>query len=35
MLESEHDRRAEASLPSGESLAAEFEKFLRDQRDEP
>jgi proteasome assembly chaperone (PAC2) family protein len=35
MLESEHDRRAEASLPSGETLAAEFEKFLRDQRDEP
>jgi proteasome assembly chaperone (PAC2) family protein len=35
MLESEYDRRAEASLPSGDDLAAEFEKFLRDQSDPP
>jgi proteasome assembly chaperone (PAC2) family protein len=32
MLESDHDRRAEASLPSGDDLAADFEQFLRDQR---
>lgn len=31
MLESEYDRRAEASLPSADDLAAEFERFLRDQ----
>lgn len=31
MLESDHDRRAEASLPSGDDLAADFERFLRDQ----
>jgi proteasome assembly chaperone (PAC2) family protein len=36
MLEHEYDRRTEASLPSGDDLAAEFEKFLREQRaDEP
>lgn len=34
MLESEYDRRTEASLPSADDLAADFEKFLRDQRDE-
>jgi proteasome assembly chaperone (PAC2) family protein len=31
MLESEYDRRAEASLPSGDQLAADFERFLREQ----
>ncbi|MFT3852835.1 MAG: PAC2 family protein [Ilumatobacteraceae bacterium] len=37
MLEREYDRRAEASLPSGDDLAAELERFLRDQHppDEP
>jgi proteasome assembly chaperone (PAC2) family protein len=34
MLEREHDRRAEASIPSADDLAAEFERFLREQRDE-
>jgi len=34
LLEHEYDRRTEASLPSGDDLAAEFEKFLRDQRDD-
>ncbi len=33
MLESEYDRRTEASLPSADDLAAEFERFLRDQTD--
>jgi len=33
MLEHDHDRRMEASLPSADDLAAELEKFLRDQRD--
>ncbi len=32
MLEREYDRRAEAALPSADDLAAEFERFLRDQR---
>lgn len=32
MLEQEYDRRMEATLPSGDDLAAEFEKFLRDHR---
>ncbi|MGD9995281.1 MAG: PAC2 family protein [Ilumatobacteraceae bacterium] len=31
MLESDHDRRAEASLPSADDLAADFERFLREQ----
>ncbi len=35
MLEREYDRRTEAAMPSGDDLAAELEKFLRDQRDEP
>ncbi|MCU0260840.1 MAG: PAC2 family protein [Ilumatobacteraceae bacterium] len=35
MLEVEHDRRAEASIPSADDLGAQFEAFLRDQRDEP
>lgn len=34
MLEHDHDRRLEAQLPSGDDLAAEFERFLRDQRDQ-
>ncbi|MFN8020648.1 MAG: PAC2 family protein [Acidimicrobiales bacterium] len=31
MLEAEYDRRAEASLPTADDLAAVFERFLRDQ----
>jgi len=31
MLEREYDRKAEASLPSGDDLAAELERFLREQ----
>lgn len=31
MLEAEYDRRAEASLPTADDLAADFERFLRDQ----
>ena len=34
MLEHEYDRRMEAALPTGDDLAAEFEKFLREQRDD-
>ena len=34
MLEQEHDRRAEAAIPSADDLGAEFEQFLRDQRDD-
>ena len=34
MLEREYDRRTEAALPSGDDLAADFERFLRDQRGE-
>lgn len=34
MLEAEHDRRTEASLPSADDLAADFERFLREQRDD-
>ncbi len=32
MLEQEYDRRMEAAMPSADDLAAEFEKFLREQR---
>ena len=35
MLEHDYDRRMEAAMPSGDDLAAELEKFLRDQRDNP
>ncbi len=35
MLETEYDRRTEASLPSADDLAADFERFLRDQGPEP
>lgn len=34
MLELEHDRRAEASIPTADDLGAQFEQFLKDQRDE-
>jgi hypothetical protein len=33
MLEAEYDRRLERSIPTGDSLANELEKYLRDQRD--
>lgn len=33
MLEQEHDRRAEAAIPTADDLGAQFEAFLRDQRD--
>ncbi|MFN3257484.1 MAG: PAC2 family protein [Ilumatobacter sp.] len=35
MLEAEFDRRAEASIPSADDLADDFETFLRQQRDRP
>ena len=34
MLEHDHDRRAEASIPSADDLGEQFEAFLRDQRDD-
>ena len=34
LLEAEFDRRAEAPIPSADDLGAEFEAFLRDQRDD-
>ena len=34
MLEHQYDRRIEAALPTGDDLAAQFEQFLRDQRDD-
>jgi hypothetical protein len=34
MLEQEHDRRAEASIPSADDIGAEFEQFLREHRDD-
>ena len=34
MLEREYDQRSEEAIPSGDDLAAEFERFLRDQRDD-
>jgi proteasome assembly chaperone (PAC2) family protein len=33
ILEDEYDRRTEETVASGESLAAEFEKFLREQQE--
>ena len=33
-LEREYDRKMEAAMPSGDDLAAQFEEFLRDQRDD-
>jgi hypothetical protein len=35
MLEREYDHRAEASMPTADDLAAEFERFLRDQHEDP
>ena len=34
MLEREYDQRAEEAIPSADDLAADFERFLRDQRDD-
>jgi len=34
MLEADHDRRAEAAIPSADDLGTEFEQFLKDQRDD-
>ncbi len=34
MLEAEFDRRAEAQIPTADDLGAQFEEFLRDQRDD-
>lgn len=34
MLEGEYDRRTEATMPSGDDLAAQFERFLREQNDD-
>jgi hypothetical protein len=34
MLESEYDRRTEAALSSGEDLAARFEEYLRQERED-
>ena len=34
MLEREYDQHSEAAIPTGDDLAAEFERFLRDQRDD-
>ena len=34
MLEHEADRRAEAAIPSADDLGAQFEEFLREQRDD-
>ena len=33
MLEHDHDRRAEASIPTADDLGSQFEAFLRDHRD--
>ena len=34
MLEHEHDRRAEASIPSADDLGAQFEQYLRETRED-
>jgi hypothetical protein len=34
MLEREYDQHSEAAIPSADDLAAEFERFLRDHRDD-
>lgn len=34
MLEAEHDRKAEAAIPTADDLGAQFEQFLNDQRDD-
>jgi len=32
MLEADHDRKAEAAIPTADDLGALFEQFLDDQR---
>jgi hypothetical protein len=34
MLEADHDRKAEAAIPSADDLGAQFERFLDEQRDD-
>jgi hypothetical protein len=34
MLEREYDQHAEDAIPSADDLGADFERFLRDRRDE-
>jgi hypothetical protein len=34
MLEHDHDRRSEASIPSADDLGAQFEQFLRGDSDD-
>jgi hypothetical protein len=34
MLEHEHDRRAEASIPSADDIGAQFEQYLRENRED-
>jgi hypothetical protein len=34
MLEQDHDRKAEAAIPSADDLGAQFEQYLREQRDQ-
>lgn len=34
MLEQDHDRKAEAAIPTADDLGAQFEAFLRSQRDD-
>jgi predicted ATP-grasp superfamily ATP-dependent carboligase len=34
MLEREYDQRSEAAIPSADDLGADFERFLRDRRDD-
>lgn len=34
MLEQDHDRKAEAAIPTADDLGAQFEAFLRDQRED-
>jgi hypothetical protein len=34
MLEREYDHQSEEAMPSGDDIAADFEQFLRDQRDD-
>jgi hypothetical protein len=34
LLEQEHDRRAEASIPSADDIGAQFEQYLRETRDD-
>jgi hypothetical protein len=34
MLEADHDRKAEAAIPTADDLGDQFEQFLRDQRDD-